>query len=360
MKIDTYTYGVGNNSVLVVNRAIVNGIRDAGYLRTDHTPPLQKHGIDWKGVGEMADKVEPGADVAVCQASVSLEVLKRIREVSPDTKIVLQRDSSHCVWWKKLVEAEQEKFGIFWDVYGGGLLEREKAEYEIADRITVLSKWVQHTFEAEDLNAKVLHVGPQTFDRERWPLRPMQRKWDSKSEKFRVVFAGQTGLRKGLFYLLEAWKNLALPNAELLIAGLPENPMKELGDEIDKRILETPNVIKLNYVPLESMSEIYAKCHCLCIPSIEEGSTMTGLEAMSVGRPVIATFSAGIDVLRHLENGIEIDSGSWESIADALAFYHVNYNVWLEHAIEASRSVDACTIEAFGKRYVQRLEQAFL
>jgi glycosyltransferase involved in cell wall biosynthesis len=224
MKVDVYTYGLGENSVLIVNRAIVNGIREAGHLRHDHTPALMKHGIDWDGVADMVKKVEPGADVAVCQASISLEVLKRIREISPDTKIVIQRDSSHCVNWKRLVEAEQEKFGIHWDVYGGGLLEREKAEYELADRITVLSKWVQHTFEQQGLNDKVVHVGPQTFDHEKWPLRPMQRKWDDKT-KFRVLFAGQTGLRKGLFYLLEAWKNLVLPNAELLIAGFPENPL---------------------------------------------------------------------------------------------------------------------------------------
>jgi len=308
----------------------------------------------------MKDQVEPGADIAVCQASVSLEVMKRIREISPETKIVLQRDSSHCAWWKKLVEGEQEKFGIFWEVYGGGLLEREEAEYEMADRITVLSKWVQHTFEQQGLNNKVLHVGPQTFDHERWPLRPMQKKWDDGSNKFRVIFAGQTGLRKGLFYLLKAWKNLALPNAELLIAGLPENPGKELGDEIDRRIVETPNAIKMNYVPIQSMAELYSTCHVLCIPSIEEGSTMTGIEAMSVGRPVIATFSAGIDILKHLENGVEIESGSWEAIADAIGFYHQNYDSWTKHATEASRSVEECTIEKFGKRYVRKLEEAFL
>ena len=87
---------------------------------------------------------------------------------------------------------------------------------------------------------------------------------------------------------------------------------------------------------------------------------MTGLEAMSVGRPVIATFEAGIDILRHLENGVEIESGSWESIADALGFYYHDYNAWVEHATEASRSVEECSIEKFGKRYVQKIEEAFL
>ena len=357
MKIDTYTYGLGDNSVLIVNRAIVEGIRNAGHLRTDHTPALMQHGIDWDSVGRMPDEVEPGADIAVCQASISLEVMKKIREISPETLIVVQRDSSHCNWWKKLVEAEQKKYGIFWDVYGGGLLERENAEYELADKITVLSKWVQSTFETEGLNDKVVHVGPQTFDHEKWPLRPMQRKWDDKKDKFRVLFAGQTGLRKGMFYLLDAWKNLMLPNAELLIAGLPENPSKELAREINKRVDETPNVIAMNYVPLNSMADLYAKCHVLCIPSIEEGSTMTGIEAMSVGRPVIATFSAGIDILRHLENGVEIESGSWEAIVDAIGFYHSNYDAWTQHAVEASRSVEECSIEKFGERYVKRLEE---
>lgn len=356
MKIDLATYGQGENSVLVVNRAIATGLRDAGLLRDDLTPPLNP-GVNWEGVATMADRWRPGADAIVCQASISLPLMQRVAKESPKTKIILQRDSTHCRWWKRLVEEEQDRFGIKWSVYGGGLLEREMAEYEIADTITVLSHWVEGTFIEQGFDDKVVHVGPQTFDRDKWPVAKYVTDW-TKGKRFRVMFAGQTGLRKGLFYLLEAWKRLGLPNGELLIAGVPESPCQELHDEIRRQIADTPNCTALGFVDIRKMPDLYADCHVLCIPSIEEGSTMTGLEALSVGRPVIATPNAGIDVLEHNVNGFVVEPRSWEAIADAIAYYHDNPDLWSMHAMNAPNSVDGCDVPEFGKRYVERIVEA--
>lgn len=351
MRADLYTYGEGENSVLVVNRAIMTGLRDAGLLRHDRSPPLNP-GVDWDAVSRMPESVTPGADIAVCQAAVSLEVLKRIREVSPSTRIVLQRDSTHCRWWKALVEQEQEKFGIRWPVYGGGLLDREMAEYEMADRITVLSRWVAWTFEQEGLGDKVIYVGPQCFDRPKWPRAP----W--ASGRLRVLFAGQTGLRKGLFHLLEAWRRIGLWDSELIVAGVPEPSCPALAAEVERRIAGTPGCRGLGYVDLRRMPALYASCHVLCIPSVEEGSTMTGLEAMSVGRPVIATPSAGIDVLEHGRNGLLVDSGSWEPLAAALLWAHANPEALRAMGEVAAGSVGGCDVPEFGARYVQRVVES--
>jgi len=358
MKADAYTYGLGENSVLVVNRAIVHGLRDAGVLRHDRSPALNpaKGGVDWEGVGKMRDRVEPGADVAVCQASMTLEVMQQLRKVSPGTRIVLQRDSSHCQEWHDLVHAEMDKFGIQYTAYGKDLLDREKAEYDMADRITVLSHWVESTFEKHGLGGKVVHVGPQTFDRSRWP-----RAAPPSGKVFKVLFAGQTGLRKGLFYLLEAWRRLGLPDAHLYVAGVPEpapGAENQLAGWVRQQISDTPECSGLGFVALDRMARLYADCHVLCIPSVEEGSTMTALEAMSVGRPVVASTHAGVDVLRHGENGFLVDPGEWEPIADALAWYHGRRDVWEAHAAAAAGSVEGCDVPEFGARYVGRVAQA--
>ena len=359
MKVDFYSYGLGENSVLVVNRAICHGLRDAGVLRHDRSPALDpaKGGVDWEGVGKMRHQVEPGADVAVCQASVTLEVMHAIRRVSPDTKIVLQRDSSHCQEWHDLVHAEMDKFNIQYTAYGKDLLDREKAEYDLADRITVLSRWVESTFEKHGLGDKVLHVGPQTFDRHKWPRAP-----EPQGNMFRVLFAGQTGLRKGLHYLLEAWTRLGLPNAQLVIAGVPEPaPGAEhlLAGWMNRQIEGTPACVAPGFVPFDKMAALYASCHVLCIPSVEEGSSMTVLEAMSVGRPVVASTHAGADVLEHGVNGFLVDPREWEPIADALHCYHADRERWRAHATAAAESVEGCDIPEFGARYAARLREAF-
>lgn len=353
MKIDTYTYGLGENSVLIVNRAIVNGLRDAGLLRFDRTPPLNP-GVDWAGVGRMRDQVEPGADVAVCQAAITLEVIQKIKEKSPSTLIVLQRDSSHARVWRDLVRAEMDKFNIHWSVYEESQLWREEEEYRQADVITVLSSWVEKSFHDQGFGDKVLYVGPQTFDRNRWSKAPLP-----EGKIFKVLFAGQTGLRKGLFYLLDAWKRLGLPNAQLLIAGLPEPSCDALVKEVERRIHDTPAVIDLKYVPLSKMRDTYAACHVLCIPSIEEGASMTTFEAMSVGRPVIASTHTGADILQHGVNGFLVEPGKWEDIADSIFWYWKNRDGWIAHANEAAKSVGGCDVPEFGKRYSSKLMEVF-
>ena len=351
--IDCYTYGQGANSVLVVNRAIVEGLKKAGLLRHDQTPPLVSGNVDWDGVGRMQHNVQPGAVAAVCQAGQTLEVMKKIKEISPETKIVLQRDSTHCEAWKDLVQGEQDRFGMHWPVYGGGLLERELAEYQMADFITVLSRWVQTTFELKGLGPKVLHVGPQTFDRWKWKRKPLPSR-----RPFRVLFAGQLGLRKGLFDLLEAWKRLALPDAELMIAGVPEPSTEECHKEIYRRIEETPGVNRLGFVDIKQMPVVYTKAHLLVLPSVEEGSTMTGLESMSVCRPVVATFHAGIDVLRDGFNGFVVSPRNPDEIAEAILAYYQSSDLLQLHSENAAGSVVGCDVEEFGVRYVKVVSRA--
>jgi len=358
MKVDTFFYGLGENSVLVVNRGIVHGFRDAGMLRHDRTPPLNpaKGGVDWDAVGKMRDQVVPGADVAVCQASISLEVIHKLREKCPDTMVVLQRDSTHCQEWHDLVHAEMDKFGIQYKAYGKSLLDREKEEYRLVDRITVLSRWVQSTFEKHGLGDKVVWVGPQTFDREKWPKAPAP-----VGRTFRVLFAGQTGFRKGLWYLLEAWRRLSLRNAQLIIAGVSEpapGVENEMNAWIRQQVMDTPSCSAIGFHPFAKMRNLYADCHALCIPSMEEGSSMTILEAMSVGRPVIASTHAGADVVQHGENGMITDAGEWEPIADAIAWYYDHRKIWAQHAEAASRSVNECGTQDFGRRYVGRVGDA--
>ena len=337
---------------MIVNRAIATGLREAGLLRRDLTPPLrpEKGGVDWEGVAAMRGKVEPGADAVVCQAGVSLEVMERVRAVDPGATIFLQRDSSHCRTWRDLMLREMDRFGIRWEVYGGGLLEREEREYELADRITVLSGWVRGTFEEHGLGEKVVYVGPQTFDRAQWPAMP-----PPQGRMFRVLFAGQTGLRKGLFYLLEAWKRLSLRDAQLLVAGMPEPSCPELSREVARRVADTPSCVSLGFVPMHKMHGLYASCHVLCIPSIEEGSTMTALEALSTGRPVVASTQAGVDVLEHGVNGFLVEPGEWEPIADALAWYAEHRDVWREHSEAAPEAVRECDVPRFGRRYAENL-----
>lgn len=122
---------------------------------------------------------------------------------------------------------------------------------------------------------------------------------------FRVIFVGQNWVRKGLLYLLKAWKKLKLEDAELVVAGVE----KIQGIDIDN--------VKWGWVP--DLVKAYQDSDVFCLPSLEDGAPLSCLEAMSCGIPPIITDTTG--TYQHIyngTNGLVIKSKSVDAIAGAL------------------------------------------
>ena len=95
-------------------------------------------------------------------------------------------------------------------------------------------------------------------------------------------------MRKGFLYLLQAWKQLQLPNARLLLrtdAPLDQSPV------LRGLLRELPNVEIVKYV--DDMSDFYRRCDAFVFPTIDDGFGMALLEAMAHGLPAITTTHCG-------------------------------------------------------------------
>jgi glycosyltransferase involved in cell wall biosynthesis len=122
-------------------------------------------------------------------------------------------------------------------------------------------------------------------------------------------------------YLLQAWKELALPNAKLKI---------RTGDAIFRYPLlkqlmsELPNVELISYVP--DISTFYAECDAFILPSVDDGFGMALFEAVANGVPSIATRNCGASELLVGERDcLLIDAFSVEQIKEAvLRLYESN------------------------------------
>jgi len=119
-----------------------------------------------------------------------------------------------------------------------------------------------------------------------------------RAASFRVLFLGQPSVRKGLHYLLQAFRQARLPGAELILVG---------GNAPDRDALlaryPVDNLVMLGFLPLERMVEEMSKASVVVVPSIEEGLAAVQAQAMACGCPVIATVNAGAEDL--FEDGKE-------------------------------------------------------
>lgn len=120
-----------------------------------------------------------------------------------------------------------------------------------------------------------------------------------------VLFAGEVSRRKGVDVLLAAWPAVRerRPDAELWLAGpaadvaVPDRPCRTDGTDGSGRTDGTDGVRRLGERPPDEVGELLRSAGVAVLPSRAEGMPMFLLEAMALGRPVVATDVGGVAAL---------------------------------------------------------------
>jgi glycosyltransferase involved in cell wall biosynthesis len=137
---------------------------------------------------------------------------------------------------------------------------------------------------------------------------------------FRVCFVGRVEIAKGLPYLLQAWNQLELPNAELVLVG-------EVAEEMQPFLKRwaLPNVRVTGLLPAAEVAEWYRQSHLLAFPSVNEGLARAVFEAMASGLPVVATDLSGAeDCINPGVEGNVVPARSVEALAAAILWHSKN------------------------------------
>ena len=132
------------------------------------------------------------------------------------------------------------------------------------------------------------------------------------TQKF--LFLGKIGERKGIYDLLEVFKNVVknYPNAHLYIGG--DGDIDKLNDFINQKNINN-NVTYIGWVSGEEKNKYLEECSYFCLPSYNEGMPMSVLEGMAYKNVTISTNVGGIpQVIKDEENGFLIKPGDKEKL----------------------------------------------
>lgn len=180
---------------------------------------------------------------------------------------------------------------------------REQAE---ADAILVPSGHLADRLEARGIDRSRISVVPYAADLERF--RPIEGKTHRDTCTF--LFAGGITQRKGIKYLLEAWRKARRPGWRLALVGaLPRDPspLEPYREEVEF----------LGRVGHSEMPGVMAGADVFVFPSLFEGSAVVTYEALACGLPTVTTREAG-SVVRDGQDGRIVPSADVESLATAL------------------------------------------
>jgi starch synthase len=203
------------------------------------------------------------------------------------------RGSTHILYQKRSLEEEYHRWGLAFREMSGSVMRRELAEYEIADAITVPSRFCRRTFIEFGVPEKKIHVIPYGV-----PTSDFFPVGQPPQNIFRVLFVGQISLRKGIPHLIEAFQRLQHPRKELLMVGRIGPEMKTLLSN-----LNLSNVLILGHQSRDAVREWMSTSHVLVLPSIEEGLAIVQGQALACGCPLVITEATGGEEL--IEDGRE-------------------------------------------------------
>ena len=208
-----------------------------------------------------------------------LQGLKDARSLGVTTIVV--RASSHMLTQMEILAQEFDRYGVNGEVELPEMIDRCVEEYDLADYVQVPSEFVRESFLDRGFAEEKLILIP--FGVDSAMFRPA-----SHSERtFRLLFVGRIGLRKGVHYLLEAWKRLSLSDAEMLLIGNVEPGF----EKILRQYRDLPGLTVPGFV--KDPVELFASSSVFVFPSIEEGSAQVTYEAMASGLPLVTTFNSG-------------------------------------------------------------------
>jgi alpha-maltose-1-phosphate synthase len=251
----------------------------------------------------------PACDVFVGLSGTSMLAGQRQRQQGG--RYVCDRGSAHIRTQEALLREEHSHWGLPFEQFDSRVLETEEAEYELADCITVPSEFARQTFVDRGLDSSKVQVLPYGVN-----LKRFQPTRTPDPDRFDVLFVGAMSLRKGIPYLLQAFRKLRHKNKSLLLAGAP-SPL--LMVHLKSMGIWPDDVTVLGHVPQADLRDLMSKSHVLVLPSVEDGFGMVLAQAMACGCPVIASnHTGGSDLISDGTEGFLVPMRSPEALADRM------------------------------------------
>jgi glycosyltransferase involved in cell wall biosynthesis len=196
--------------------------------------------------------------------------------------------------WSALYERDYERS-----------IKRKVEEYALADLIVANSPSVKESFVREGIaEDKVVSIPTGCPQVAQIPARS-----GKGSGKLIFLFVGTLSLRKGIVYLLNAWKSLKFKDAELWIAG---------PKELLKLDLSADGIQYHGAVSSSRLQQLFRSADVFVLPTLLEGLAHSVLEALAFGLPIITTKESGAGDFVREENGFIVPAASSEALTERL------------------------------------------
>jgi len=138
------------------------------------------------------------------------------------------------------------------------------------------------------------------------------------AERFAVGWIGRMTAVKRTDDVLVAFKRLRDDGVDAVLCMVGDGPDRP---ELERRAHELGVIRETLFLGYqEDVAPFYAAFDALVLPSSNEGTPVSAIEALAAGRPVVATRVGGVpDVVQEGEDGFLVEAGATDDLAERLA-----------------------------------------
>lgn len=326
---------------------------DLAYLCVDRVAHLRgaaRRFLPWRNrwfdqrVARVVQRQLPAA--VLCYDGCGLAAFQRAKRLG--VLSVLDQCIAHIKTGRRLLREEAERHpewadSLPWE-YPDWWVERCCAELELADAVMISSDYGKQTLIKNGVPENKIFVNPMAAEIGRFQPRARQ-----DGGPFRVLFVGQVTQRKGVKYLLEAFRQLALPDAELLLMGGLLGSGKGL-EAYRGSFKHLPSVAFFDLHRYYQMGTIFV------MPSLHESGVLTIHEALASGLPVIATPNCG-SIVRDGIEGFIVPIRDVEALKEKILFLYENRELREEMSRKARQRAEEFTWAAYHHRVRELFRQ---
>lgn len=223
---------------------------------------------------------------------------------------------------------------------------RLEAEPHAADVCIAASQFTRQSLIDVGVSAERIKLLPLAADVSQFA--PVDRTTDGK---FRILFVGGVGQRKGIKYLLEAYRRIRSEHTELVIAG-------PLSCSTDVLAPYRNEITLRGRLDQSAVVREMQSCHVLVLPSVFEGFGLVIPEAMATGMPVIAsTHSIGPEMIRPGVDGYVLEPDDVEGLAAKLDYLAAHRREAAEMGRQAAHRAQEFSWEKHAVRVAELIDE---
>lgn len=261
-------------------------------------------------------------DALIVYDGISCRCLHTVAKRRPDIIKIMDFSIASRPYMRHVFENDMDKFGhsefyredpSLWDE---GIAKDIISDVSNADYFLAASEFVKKSLIFMGVDSTKIKTLPYGVDVEMF--KPIERKTRT-DDSLHLLFVGQINRRKGLHHLLSVVAQLTIP-VTLKIAGKYDS-----ANDLYLTYKDYTNIEFLGFVDKSRLKDIYANSDVFVLPSLAEGMSLAGLEAMAFGMPILCSDNTGInDLVVDGENGFVYHTGNLSELNDRILWFQQN------------------------------------